>query len=580
MRTVVDLSKRSRDIINWILFDFRLAILIFSALGFFAAGFHSATHSQLYKSTAIVRKTLASPVESLTRSGTGVLPSLSPDTVSVNVARQLIGSIESRGANLPLLEVKNPLDLSVATVAERVRRGLTIRSSGEVYYLSFVSPDAFEAKHITMIASRAFLRSTSSVGNANGQESFQETLERLINERRILVAEHAGTTSLDDVSAHLTVIDQEIEVLENLLNRVDEKEISPYHIVQEASLPTEPLNRSIYANLLAGMLLFGFIGGTLSVGYRRLQPYVHTPEDLGKKQDYEWIGTLPAYRRAMVSRKAHVETHRLTELIPTPKARSHPLVSLLLAIYGRTRSPRTVYVTSPDRREGKTTIAWSLANLLARTGRRTLLIESDSVGQPIAKHLKSFEEVGLLDVLWGTTSLSHVIQSTKHPQLFFIPSGRSHDGIRPVQRELKFVLELLQRDFEFILIDGQPGGGAVADIDVLRREVEGVLMIVGAGTSLKKTVAEQKLTLRENQLLFTLVNKVDTVGIDGRHEKGWYLRESGRQEVSNRDKSGMAVNNSSRDLDRMADIGAKLDELLSPYRSEQGGIDQNTPVSL
>jgi polysaccharide biosynthesis transport protein len=120
--------------------------------------------------------------------------------------------------------------------------------------------------------------------------------------------------------------------------------------------------------------------------------------------------------------------------------------------------PRVVMITSADPHEGKTTTASQLANSLARSGRRTLLIDAD-IRNPGAHRVFDLpQEPGLCELLRGEAQREAVIHPTRTPNLCLLPAGRC--DLRSVQALstsfLGTTIAALCVEFDYVVIDSGP----------------------------------------------------------------------------------------------------------------------------
>ncbi len=175
----------------------------------------------------------------------------------------------------------------------------------------------------------------------------------------------------------------------------------------------------------------------------------------------------------------------------------------------RVNNLRTVLVTSAVGGEGKTSLSTRLASSLARTGRRTLLIDGDLRNPSIHKFLAGQPAVGACEVLRGQLPVREVIVAASAENLWVLPAGKCDKfAIDALARDgfAKILEEVGRHEFDFILIDSAPVL-PVADTLLIAKNVDGVLlsMMVDVSQIERVNVACQKLAALEIPLLGTVV---------------------------------------------------------------------------
>ncbi|WP_029631110.1 polysaccharide biosynthesis tyrosine autokinase [Zavarzinella formosa] len=179
---------------------------------------------------------------------------------------------------------------------------------------------------------------------------------------------------------------------------------------------------------------------------------------------------------------------------------------------------RTVLVTSAVGGEGKTSLSTRLASSLARSGRRTLLIDGDLRNPSIHKYLAGQPTVGACEVLRGQLPVSEAIVAATTENLWVLPAGKCDKfAIQALSQDgfAKILVEANSHDFDFILIDSAPIL-PVADTLLIAKNVDGVLlsMMVDVSQVERVNVACQKLAALDIPLLGTVVQgtRSDTYG--------------------------------------------------------------------
>jgi capsular exopolysaccharide synthesis family protein len=146
------------------------------------------------------------------------------------------------------------------------------------------------------------------------------------------------------------------------------------------------------------------------------------------------------------------------------------------------RPLRTILITSSAPGEGKTTTATSLAEIMADSGNRVLLIDADMRRPRLQSIFGITDRGGLSSLILGEGRFDRVVRSTDVPNLFILPCG----PVPPNPTELlhaaafKTVLASATERFDRVIIDSPPAG-VVADAVVVSTQVDGTLFVVKSG---------------------------------------------------------------------------------------------------
>ncbi len=120
--------------------------------------------------------------------------------------------------------------------------------------------------------------------------------------------------------------------------------------------------------------------------------------------------------------------------------------------------PRVVMVTSAEPHEGKTTTSSQLAASLARSGRRTLLIDADIRNAGVHRVFEMPLDPGLCELLRGEAERDAAIHPTRTANLWLMPAGRC--DLRSVQAlsspYLGTIIAALSSQFDYVIIDSGP----------------------------------------------------------------------------------------------------------------------------
>jgi capsular exopolysaccharide synthesis family protein len=283
-------------------------------------------------------------------------------------------------------------------------------------------------------------------------EQTTKDFDRVATEVRALSVANADLMSRkQEIEQLMKVTDQmgvqlnatEIDV--NMPNRVE--------LIEEASVPegTDELFRTMISLLSAiGGLVLG--GGSV-VLFEYLRDRLSVPEEVSQRVGLRVIGTVPRISR---SRRRPNDGH-VAECVDGIRA--------VVSQTGRD-APKVILVTSAVEHEGKTTFASQLAASLARSGKRTLLLDGDLRHPNVHLALGLDLRAGLPELLRGEISADEAVQPTAIDGLFAVTGGAcDYAAITALSRsESATIIKGFRESFDHVVIDAGP---VLAFADVL-----------------------------------------------------------------------------------------------------------------
>ncbi len=313
-------------------------------------------------------------------------------------------------------------------------------------------------------------------------ESLVKQLQSTIEAQRKVV-ESLGESSFD-LDIRKTKIDQYQSTI-NLARAEKEKlaiELqSTSQRVTEQQPAEVPNRRNMKPQVMsAGVAGFwGLLLGVVGVCYREYRARrIHGKDDLAQHLNLRVLGSLPIL--------AGQRTRKLLSFGGKGKydwssalRESVDAIRATLMRNESTQARRVLMVTSPRSGEGKTTLSVHLATSIARSQRKTLLVDGD-LHHPLLHRLFDLAvEPGLSAVLRGETELAEAIQASPVEGLFILPAGRRHEDATHLlaDRQVQQLLAMLRQEFEYIIFDCSPVL-PVADALLIGAHTDGVLLSV------------------------------------------------------------------------------------------------------
>lgn len=287
-------------------------------------------------------------------------------------------------------------------------------------------------------------------------------------------------------------------------------EVGQVEIVDPAALPYRPVGQLRVLKVLLGALI-GFGGAAAAVLVAdRANARIRRRGELEDDMQVPVLSIIPTIdtgverreTRAVVKRfltRASSEnrngrvTRPVPEIVPL-SAGAGEAFRLLRSSLGwmrRTETARTVVVSSALLGEGKTTVSANLAAAIGLAGPRALLIDCDLRRSRLHRAFGTPRSPGLTQVLRGLLPPASAIRTTAIDGLFFLPAGSFSSQAADLlgSEQMRRLLADLSERFDTIVLDTPPLL-TVADAAALGSLVDGVLLVVRAGQTDRRAVAQ------------------------------------------------------------------------------------------
>jgi succinoglycan biosynthesis transport protein ExoP len=164
--------------------------------------------------------------------------------------------------------------------------------------------------------------------------------------------------------------------------------------------------------------------------------------------------------------------------------------------------------------EGKSTVAAGIATMLAKSGRRTLLIDCDVRNPSLSRAIAPRAKLGFLDVVLGEASLVQAVLRDSGTRLAFLPTVLNHGGRNATELlgspEARRLIESFKVAYEFVIIDMAPLVSAV-DISAASRIIDSYLLVIEWGATKMDSVqyALSNAPAIQSKMIGAVLNKVD-----------------------------------------------------------------------
>jgi len=282
-------------------------------------------------------------------------------------------------------------------------------------------------------------------------------------------------------------------------------------IAKPAVVPLGPVRPRTMTNVLLAMI----VGGMLAVGAAFLVEYlddtVKSPDDVTRVTGLSTLGAIARLKDAAGTQRqliAWVQTK-------APETEAYRTLRTNIQFSSVDKPVRTLLVTSSGPGEGKSTTAANLAVVMAQTGQKVILVDTDLRRPVVHKTFGVPNNVGITTALLAgqDVDLAAYVQPTEIENLTVLTSG----PIPPNPSELlgshrmAHVIEQLSQVADLVIFDTPPVL-VVTDASVLGRQVDGVLLVADAGGTREQALVQTVGELRKTgvNILGIALNRLDS----------------------------------------------------------------------
>lgn len=243
-------------------------------------------------------------------------------------------------------------------------------------------------------------------------------------------------------------------------------------VVDTAEVPQNPSSPRILINMLVALIAGLAIGTLAALILEQMDEAIADPVDLEHRIGLPLLGTTPKVKGDTLPRDELLD--RKSDLVDAYLA-----VNTNLGFTTEHGVPKSFSVTSTRPAEGKSTTALALATMLARAGKKVILVDGD-MRSPSVHYLGGVDhDRGLSNFLAGEDA----IEGLTFPMNDLGFTAMSAGPIPPNAAELLtgnrfgLLIERLLETFDHVVIDSPPVMG-LADAPLIASRVEGVVYAV------------------------------------------------------------------------------------------------------
>lgn len=275
-------------------------------------------------------------------------------------------------------------------------------------------------------------------------------------------------------------------------------------VVDQAQVPDSPSSPSLFLNLLAALVVGCGLSGALVFASELADQSVRDLGDVRRALGLPLLGSIPL-----------AEEGPFEELIrdqKTETVEAYLSVKTSLSFLTDHGVPRSLMLTSTGPNEGKSVSALALAEILARSGSRVVLVDADMRNPSIRKLLSLEAQPGLSNYLAGQGDAAQFILPEISPNLDILGAGPQPPNAAELlgTARMHHLVQSLMQTYDHVLVDSPPVMG-LADAPLLSAVVEGVVVTIEANRFKLRAIQNSvdRLHAANAHILGALVTKVD-----------------------------------------------------------------------
>jgi len=445
----------------------------------------------------------------------------------------------------------------------------TVKASTQLFQIDVLDPSPIRAAALANDIARTLIKHQTQASQQQSVQS-QQQIQQDLNQTQQQIASisrqiatlqtnHGSAAQISALQIQLSGLQQHDTQWQSLLAQLEltEAQSGSFLLIAQYAQPASgPARPDVRVNTAIGLLIGLLDGLFLAMLLEQLDTRVRTGEELTKLVDWPLLATVwrpdaPKDKKGALedlvnppSHSANIEAYRILR------------TNLGFALLDKPL--HTIMVTSAVPGEGKSITAANLAIFMAKSGKKTLLIDADLRRPTIGEKLHiPRDRMGLSNAivacaqtlsaasgsLWKSTtpfptgdfSLNAYMHTVGVPNLKVVPAGPlppNPPDLLDSRAMESFQVALASSGAEVIIFDSPPLLG-LSDASILASKVDGILVVVDIERANKKHIEQVKahFTQAGSRVLGCVVNKQHRMRKDTSYYSYYYYRsdEEGKQ---------------------------------------------------
>ncbi|MBB4396213.1 polysaccharide biosynthesis tyrosine autokinase [Bradyrhizobium sp. ERR14] len=372
------------------------------------------------------------------------------------------------------------------------------------------------------------------------QESYKSDYDIAVTREEAIKSSLANVVSESQLTNQAQIQLRELEsnaqsyqaMYDNFLQRYMESvqqqsfPITEARVISAATTPlvkSSPKSRIVLALALIGGLLLAF---GVAMARELTDKVFRTTSQVEDVLGANCVAILPALTNSsqtgmagrLVKGVDHPQPDLLRYVVEHPLSRFAEAVrSLKVAVdlNSIVRENRVLAVTSTLPNEGKSTLSTNLAQLIAHSGSKVILVDADLRNPSLSRALRPNASAGLIDLVAQKAELQELISTDPETGLSVLPAGSTsklmHTNEILASKAMHAVVQLLRSQYDYVVLD-MPPMAPVVDVRVTSSFVDSYIFVVEWGKTKTDVVKHNLRSAPEIQekLLGVALNKADT----------------------------------------------------------------------
>lgn len=416
---------------------------------------------------------------------------------------ELVARLANTYANLAYREVVVGPVKEALNLRELPRFETRPQVNGQLLDIIVTDSNPELAAAVANALAQELIRQVPAQGDASMQSFVQDQINRIkenilnteaeINRLQLALGAVRSAAELAAINDQIRLLNQRAEQLQTnlarLLSSTPQGANNTLTLYQAADVPTQPQS----ANRWLALGLAAVSAVSMAVAFAYLIEYLDNTlrrtEDINQILPYPVVGTIVEMRKAralgMVS---------IGEELWSPAAEAFRALRTNLEFAAVDAPVKTILVTSAQPADGKSSVAYNLALMIARSDKRVALLDADMRRSSLNDLPGLVRQAGLSDVFRNRATLREASHTLADTTLTVIPSGTPPPNPTELlaSRRMNQILQQLAEEYDVVIVDGPPF--LVSDAWVLASKVDGVLVVVRPGHTPRqsaKVMAEQ-----------------------------------------------------------------------------------------